>query len=197
MGQRFVNAKSAERQIKMKPRLLDRYQKEIVPKIQEKFDIKNKMAISSLEKIVVNMGVGEAVADIKVLESAVKDMGVIAGQKPIIRRSKKAISNFKLREGLPIGCKVTLRKAKMYEFLDRFVNIALPRIRDFNGVSRKSFDKAGNYTIGISDQSIFPEVELDQVQRTQGMDITFVFNHGPQEQTFEILSLLGMPFRKS
>ncbi|MDP8264342.1 MAG: 50S ribosomal protein L5 [Candidatus Aceula lacicola] len=181
----------------MKPRLLDRYQQEIVPKIQEKFDIKNKMAVSSLEKIVVNMGVGEAVADIKVLESAVKDMGIITGQKPIIRRSKKAISNFKLREGLPVGCKVTLRKFKMYEFLDRFVNIALPRIRDFNGVSRKSFDKEGNYTIGISDQSIFPEVELDQVQRTQGMDITFVFNHGPQEQTFEILSLLGMPFRKN
>jgi len=197
MGQRFVNAKSVERQTKMKPRLLDRYQQEIVPKIQEKFDIKNKMAVSSLEKIVVNMGVGEAVADIKVLESAVKDMGIITGQKPIIRRSKKAISNFKLREGLPVGCKVTLRKFKMYEFLDRFVNIALPRIRDFNGVSRKSFDKEGNYTIGISDQSIFPEVELDQVQRTQGMDITFVFNHGPQEQTFEILSLLGMPFRKN
>ena len=192
-----MNAKSVERQTKMKPRLLDRYQQEIVPKIQEKFDIKNKMAVSSLEKIVVNMGVGEAVADIKVLESAVKDMGIITGQKPIIRRSKKAISNFKLREGLPVGCKVTLRKFKMYEFLDRFVNIALPRIRDFNGVSRKSFDKEGNYTIGISDQSIFPEVELDQVQRTQGMDITFVFNHGPQEQTFEILSLLGMPFRKS
>jgi len=192
-----VNAKSVERQTKMKPRLLDRYQQEIVPKIQEKFDIKNKMAVSSLEKIVVNMGVGEAVADIKVLESAVKDMGIITGQKPIIRRSKKAISNFKLREGLPVGCKVTLRKFKMYEFLDRFVNIALPRIRDFNGVSRKSFDKEGNYTIGISDQSIFPEVELDQVQRTQGMDITFVFNHGPQEQTFEILSLLGMPFRKN
>lgn len=192
-----MNAKSVERQTKMKPRLLDRYQQEIVPKIQEKFDIKNKMAVSSLEKIVVNMGVGEAVADIKVLESAVKDMGIITGQKPIIRRSKKAISNFKLREGLPVGCKVTLRKFKMYEFLDRFVNIALPRIRDFNGVSRKSFDKEGNYTIGISDQSIFPEVELDQVQRTQGMDITFVFNHGPQEQTFEILSLLGMPFRKN
>ncbi|MDD3374888.1 MAG: 50S ribosomal protein L5 [Candidatus Omnitrophica bacterium] len=181
----------------MKPRLLDRYQQEIVPKIQEKFEIKNKMAVPCLEKIVVNMGVGEAVADIKILEAAVKDLGMIVGQKPIIRRSKKAISNFKLREGLPVGCKVTLRKFKMYEFLDRLLNIALPRIRDFNGVSRKSFDKSGNYTLGITDQSIFPEVELDQIQRVQGMDITLVFNHGPQEQTFEILTLLGMPFRKN
>lgn len=197
MEQKFVNAKSVERQIKMKPRLLDRYQQEIVPKIQEKFEIKNKMAVPCLEKIVVNMGVGEAVADIKILEAAVKDLGMIVGQKPIIRRSKKAISNFKLREGLPVGCKVTLRKFKMYEFLDRLLNIALPRIRDFNGVSRKSFDKSGNYTLGITDQSIFPEVELDQIQRVQGMDITLVFNHGPQEQTFEILTLLGMPFRKN
>jgi len=181
----------------MKPRLLDVYQQQIVPKIQDKFKVKNKMEVPSLEKIVVNMGVGEAVSDIKMLEAAMKELGIITGQKPLIRRSKKAISNFKLREGIPVGCKVTLRKAKMYEFFDRLVSIALPRIRDFNGVPAKSFDKTGNYTLGISDQTIFPEIDLDQIQRTQGMDISFVFNHGPQEQTFEILSLLGMPFRKN
>lgn len=181
----------------MKPRLLERYNNDVVPKVQEKFGIKNKMAVPRLEKIVINMGVGEAISDIHILENAVKEMGLITGQKPIIRRSKKAISNFKLRANIPVGCKVTLRKAKMYEFMDRLLNIALPRIRDFNGVSRKSFDKQGHYTLGISDQTIFPELPLDQIQRSQGMDITFVFNHGPREQTFEILTLLGMPFRKN
>lgn len=185
------------RLIKMKPRLLERYHREVVPKVQEKFGIMNKMSVPRLEKIVVNMGVGEAINDIHALENAIKEMSLIVGQKPIIRRSKKAISNFKLRANVPVGCKATLRKAKMYEFMDRLVNIALPRIRDFNGVSRKSFDQEGHYTLGISDQTIFPELPLDQVQRSQGMDITFVFNHGPQEQTFQILSLLGMPFRKN
>lgn len=180
----------------MKPRLLERFNKNVIPAMQEKFGIKNVMAIPRLQKIVINMGVGEATGDINILESAVKDLTAISGQKPIIRRSKKAISNFKLRENAPVGCKVTLRAAKMYEFLDRFVNVALPRIRDFNGVSRKSFDKEGNYTLGISDQTIFPEIQLDQIPRPQGMDISFVFNHGPQEQTEEVLSLLGMPFRK-
>lgn len=164
--------------------------------MQAKFGIKNVMAVPRLTKIVINMGVGEAMTDINILETAVKDLAAITGQKPIIRRSKKAISNFKLRENAPVGCKVTLRGNKMYEFLDRLVNVALPRIRDFNGVSRKSFDKDGNYTLGIADQTIFPENQFDQVQRTQGMDITLVFNHGPAEQTQELLSLLGMPFRK-
>ena len=181
----------------MKPRLVEKYQDEIIPKIQEKFGVKNKMAIPRLEKIVINMGVGEALNDIKILEDAMKDLTLITGQKPIIRRSRKSISNFKLREGSPVGCKVTLRSAKMYEFADRLVNVALPRIRDFNGVSKKSFDDSGNYSLGITDQSIFPEIPLDQVQRSQGMDITFVFNHGPQEQTCELLTLLGMPFRKN
>jgi large subunit ribosomal protein L5 len=155
------------------------------------------MAVPHLTKIVINMGVGEAMTDINILESAVKDLAAITGQKPIIRRSKKAISNFKLRENAPVGCKVTLRGNKMYEFLDRLVSIALPRIRDFNGVSRKSFDKDGNYSLGIVDQSIFPEIQTDQqLQRSQGMDITLVFNHGPQEHTQEVLTFLGMPFRK-
>jgi len=180
-----------------KPRLFERYKNEVVPKMQEKFGVKNSMAIPRLKKIVVNMGVGEAISDIHILENAMKELSLIVGQKPIIRRARKAISNFKLRENLPVGCKVTLRSDKMYEFMDRLVNIALPRIRDFNGVSRKSFDDDGNYTLGISDQTIFPEIPLDQISRSQGMDITFVFNHGPKEQTHEILNLLGMPFRKN
>ncbi|MDP8265517.1 MAG: 50S ribosomal protein L5 [Candidatus Aceula meridiana] len=180
----------------MKPRLLDKYKNEVVPKVQEKFGVKNSMAIPRLTKIVINMGIGEAISDIHLLENAMKELGLIVGQKPIIRRARKAISNFKLREDLPVGCKVTLRSNKMYEFMDRLVSIALPRIRDFNGVSKKSFDQGGNYTLGISDQTIFPEIPLDQITRSQGMDITFVFNHGPKEQTSEILSLLGMPFRK-
>jgi len=180
----------------MKPRLLERFNKDVVSAMGQKFGIKNAMAVPRLQKIVVNMGVGEATGDINILEAAVKDLTAISGQKPIIRRSKKAISNFKLRENAPVGCKVTLRGHKMYEFLDRFVSIALPRIRDFNGVSRTSFDKEGNYTLGISDQTIFPEIQLDQVPRPQGMDISFVFNHGPKEQTEEVLVLLGMPFRK-
>ena len=165
--------------------------------MQEKFGIKNAMAVPRLHKIVINMGVGKAIGDMKILDSAVKDLSIITGQKPIVTRARVAISNFKLREGLPIGCKVTLRRARMYEFLDRFVNVALPRIRDFNGVSRKSFDVQGNYTMGIDEQSIFPEIDTGKLLHTQGMDITFVFNKGPKEHTMELLTLLGMPFRKN
>ena len=154
------------------------------------------MAVPRLDKIVVNMGVGEATGDMKFMEEAVADLTLITGQKPLICHSKVAISNFKLRENLAIGCKVTLRRDRMYEFLDRLVNIALPRIRDFGGVPKKSFDGQGNYTLGIKDQAIFPEVEMDKMQHSQGMDITFVFNHGPQELTMEVLQLLGMPFSK-
>ena len=180
----------------MTPRLLERYRKEIIPVLQEKFAVKNAMAVPRLEKIVVNMGVGEATADIKIMDQAVSDLALITGQKPIIRRAKKAISNFKLKEGAVVGCKVTLRRAKMYEFMDRLVNAVLPRIRDFNGVPRKSFDEKGNYTLGLQEQVIFPEIELDKIHHTQGMDITFVFNHGPAEQTAELLRLFGMPFSK-
>jgi large subunit ribosomal protein L5 len=142
------------------------------------------------------MGVGKAISDIKILDAAVKDLETISGQKAAITRSKKAISNFKLREDLPIGCKVTLRRAKMYEFLDRLISIVLPRIRDFNGISRKAFDKQGNYTLGINDQSIFPEIETGKLQNTQGMDITIVFKQGNPDQNLELLTLLGMPFTK-
>lgn len=178
----------------MNPRLLDKYKNEVVPKMQEKFGIKNSMAVPRLEKIVVNMGVGEAITDQKIMDKAAEDLATITGQKPMIRRAKVAISNFKLRENIAIGCKVTLRRIRMYEFLDRLVNITLPRIRDFNGVSRKSFDREGNYTLGLKEQAIFPEIEAGRIQHTQGMDVTFVFRGGNKEQTYELLRLLGMPF---
>ena len=178
----------------MTPRLFEKYNNEVVPKMKEKFGIKNIMAVPRLEKIVVNMGVGEALNDQKIIDKAAEDLATITGQKPLIRRAKIAISNFKLRAGVPVGCKVTLRRFKMYEFLDRLVNITLPRIRDFNGVSRKSFDRDGNYTIGLKEQAIFPEIDAGRIQHTQGMDVTFVFKGGNKEQTFELLQLLGMPF---
>jgi large subunit ribosomal protein L5 len=176
--------------------LQKKYRDEVVPKLQEKFNIKNGMAVPALKKIVINMGVGEAIGDMKILDSAVGDLTSITGQKPVITKAKKAISNFKLREGLPIGCKVTLRRAKMFEFLDRLFNVTLPRIRDFNGVSKKSFDRQGNYSIGIEEQAIFPEIDSGRIKHIQGMDVTFVFNKGPKEQTSEVLELLGMPFQK-
>ena len=180
----------------MVPRLLENYRTKIIPAVQEKFSVKNPMAVPRLDKIVINMGIGEATGDLKILEKSMEDLMMIAGQKPIMRRAKIAISNFKLKEKVPIGCKVTLRRLKMYEFLDRLLNATLPRIRDFNGVPKYSFDKRGNYNLGITDHAIFPEIETGKIQRTQGMDIAFVFNKGPKEQTFEILRLLGMPFGK-
>ena len=180
----------------MVTRLQKKYQEECVVKMKEKFGIKNALAVPQLEKIVINMGVGEAIGDMKALDSAMLDLSIITGQKPAVTRSKKAISNFKLRENLPIGCKVTLRKSRMFEFLDRLVNVALPRIRDFNGVSRKSFDKQGNYNLGLSEQAIFPEVDTGKIAHVQGMDISFIFNKGPKDQTMEVLGLLGMPFTK-
>ena len=180
----------------MAVRLLEKYRKEVIPSMQQKFSIKNIMAVPRLEKIVVNMGVGEAVGDQKILDAAVQDLTTITGQKPIVTRSKEAISNFKLRANAPIGCKVTLRRAKMYEFLDRLVNVSLPRVRDFNGVSRKSFDGQGNYTVGLQDQSIFPEIDTGRITHSQGMDITFVFNQPNKDHNYEVLSLLGMPFNK-
>lgn len=180
----------------MEARLRKTYEEQIVGKIQEKFGIKNRMAVPRLEKVVINMGVGKAIGDAKILESAVKDLANITGQQPVITRAKKAISNFKLREGLSIGCKVTLRRGQMFEFVDRLFNVCLPRIRDFNGVSLKAFDQQGNYTLGITDQAIFPEIDTGKIQYQQGMDISFVFNHGPKEHTMEALSLLGMPFRR-
>lgn len=181
----------------MAPRLLQYYREKIVPQMKEQFGIKNTLAIPRLDKVVVNMGVGAAIQDVKILETAMQDMATITGQKPVIRRSKKAISNFKLRAGMPIGCKVTLRGGKMYEFLDRLINVCLPRIRDFNGTSNQSFDLQGNYSLGITDQAIFPEIETGRIARLQGMDITIVFNKGPRKYTQEVLRFFGMPFSKS
>lgn len=181
----------------MSARLQEKYKKEVVPQMQEKYKIKNPMAVPRIEKVVINMGVGEAISDVKILDRAAVDLATISGQKPAIRRAKKAISNFKLRENLPVGCKVTLRRTRMFEFIDRLVNISLPRIRDFNGVSRKAFDREGNYTLGIQDQGIFPEIDAGaRDHRIQGMDITFVIRDGNKEQNMELLRLLGMPFTK-
>jgi large subunit ribosomal protein L5 len=180
----------------MVPRLLEKYRNEIVPKMQEAFQLKNRLAVPRLEKIVVNMGVGEALQDIKILDKAMDELTLIVGQRPILRRAKKAIANFKIKQGQPVGCKVTLRRTMMYEFMDRLINIALPRIRDFRGVSADSFDKAGNYTLGITEQTIFPEIEYDRISRPQGMDITFVIkNSKSKEQAQELLRLFGMPFK--
>ncbi|MEG8946812.1 50S ribosomal protein L5 [Rosettibacter firmus] len=181
---------------KVPARLKVKYLKEIVPKLKEKLGYKNVMQVPRLEKIVINMGVGEAVQDPKVLEEAVKDLETITGQKPSIRAAKKSISNFKLREGMKIGAKVTLRRERMYEFLDRLITIALPRVRDFRGVSDKSFDGRGNYTLGIKEQIIFPEINVDKVNRILGMDITFVTTAKTDKEAYELLSAFGMPFRK-
>jgi len=178
-------------------RLEEQYCQKIVPALKDEFGLKNVMAVPRLQKIVVNMGVGKAIGDMKILDSAVADLEKITGQKPVVTLSRKAISNFKLRENIPIGCKVTLRGKKMYEFMDRLVSIALPRIKDFNGVSRKSFDNQGNYTLGLSEQAIFPEIDFGRMTYTQGMDITFVFNQGTKEQNMKLLTELGMPFRKN
>jgi len=180
----------------MIPRLLEKYRNEIAPKMVEDFGLKNIMAAPRLEKIVVNMGVGEAVQDIKILDRAMDDLALITGQKPIVRRSKKAISNFKIKERQAIGTKVTLRRRMMYEFMDRLLNVALPRIRDFRGISPDAFDEAGNFTLGLSEQGIFPEIEYDKITHTQGMDITFVIkNVKSKEQSREFLRLFGMPFK--
>jgi len=182
--------------MKTAPRLLEKYRNEIIPKMMEVFSLKNRLAVPRLEKIVVNMGVGEALQDVKILDKAMEELAVITGQKPIVRRAKKAIANFKIKQGQAIGCKVTLRRTIMYEFLDRLVNIALPRIRDFRGISPDAFDEAGNYTLGMTEQSIFPEIEYDKVSRMQGMDVTLVIrNTKNKEQSRELLKLFGMPFK--
>ncbi len=178
------------------PRLLKKYREEIVPELMNRFGYESVMQVPRLEKIVINMGIGEAARDIKLLESAMDDLAMITGQRPAIRRARKSISNFKIRRGMPVGCKVTLRRARMYEFFDRFVNIILPRLRDFRGVPLSSFDGRGNYNLGIAEQTIFPEIDLDKVSRVQGMDIAFVTTAETDEEAKALLELLGMPFRK-
>ena len=175
-------------------RLKEFYDKEVVEGMTKKFNYKNVMAVPKLSKIVINMGVGEAKDNAKVLDGAVKDLTIISGQKPIITKAKKSVAAFKLREGMPIGCKVTLRGERMYEFADRLINIALPRVRDFRGVKANSFDGRGNYTMGIKEQLIFPEIEYDKVDKIRGMDIIFVTTAETDEEGRELLRLFGMPF---
>ena len=179
----------------MTPRLKEKYMGEIAPALMKEFKYKSSMQIPKLNKIVVNIGVGEAVQDIKNLDGAVDDLTVITGQKPVIRRAKKSISNFKLRTGMPVGCKVTLRRGLMYEFLDRLLSFAIPRIRDFRGVPGRSFDGHGNYTLGIKEQIIFPEIDFDKIDRTRGMDITFVTTADKDEDAKALFRAFGMPFR--
>ena len=178
-------------------RLRERYQKEIVPRMQERFGFKNPFRVPRLVKIVINMGIGEGVADEKAIAAAVEELALIAGQKPMISRAKKSIAEFKTRKGMPIGCFVTLRGKMMYEFLDRLLNIVLPRIKDFRGLSQDSFDGHGNYTLGLEEQIVFPEVDLDRVSRVQGLDITLVTSGKSDEEAREMFKMFGMPFRAS
>lgn len=178
------------------PRLMERYAKEVVPALMKKFQYTNSMMVPRLEKVSINIGVGEATQDPKLLEAAVRELEAITGQKVVVTKSKKAISNFKLREGLAIGCRVTLRRHKMYEFLDRFISVALPRVRDFRGVPDKSFDGHGNYTFGVKEQIIFPEIDVDKVTRITGMDVTIVTTAPTDVEAYELLKELGMPFVK-
>ena len=177
-------------------RLKEIYNNEIAGKMQEKFGYKNVMQIPKIDKIVLNMGVGEAKDNAKSLENAVKDMETISGQKPVITKAKKSIANFKIREGLNIGCKVTLRGDKMYDFLDRLVNLALPRVRDFRGVNPNAFDGRGDYALGIKEQIIFPEIEYDKIDKVRGMDVIIVTTAKTDEEARELLTLFGMPFSK-
>jgi large subunit ribosomal protein L5 len=180
----------------MTPRLLERYKKEIVPQIMQKFGYKNPMQVPRLSKIVINMGVGIGATDIKILEAAMANLVAITGQKPVIRRAKKSISNFKLKQNAPIACMVTLRRSRMYEFLDRLISIAIPRIKDFRGLSKSSFDHDGNYTLGLTEQLIFPEVDYDSVVKVQGMNVTIVTNAKNRETALELLKQFGVPFRE-
>ena len=177
-------------------RLNQKYNDEIVKKLMEKFNYSSVMECPKLVKIVINMGVGDAIANPKALEEAVSEMTAIAGQKPVVTKAKKSIANFKLREGMPIGCKVTLRGERMYEFLDKLVSIALPRVRDFHGVNGNAFDGRGNYTLGVKEQLIFPEINFDQVKKVRGMDIVIVTTANTDEEGRTLLTLMGMPFRK-
>ena len=177
-------------------RLKDMYKNEIIDAMTKKFEYKNVMEVPKLDKIVINMGVGEAKDNAKVLDAAVKDLETITGQKVVLTRAKNSVANFKIREGMPIGCKVTLRGEKMYEFLDRLVNLALPRVRDFRGVNPNAFDGRGNYALGIKEQIIFPEIEYDKVDKVRGMDVIFVTTANTDEEARELLRLFGMPFKK-
>ena len=171
------------------------YETEVVPRLNEKFKYTNPMQVPRLEKIILNIGLGEAINNIKILDSAAEELKMIAGQKPVITRAKKSIAAFKLREGMPIGCKVTLRKKKMYDFFNKLVNVALPRVRDFRGISGKAMDGQGNYTLGVKEQIIFPEIDYDKIDKIKGLNITVVTSAKTDDEGRELLKLMGMPFR--
>lgn len=179
----------------MTPRLLEKYRKEVVPELTKIMGYKNALQAPRLKKVVVNMGVGEAIQDVKMLEKSMEELAMITGQKPLMTRSKKAIANFKIRQGQPIGCRVTLRRQRMYEFLDRLISVALPRIRDFRGLNPESLDSDGNFSLGITEQAIFSEVDADKINRVQGMDITLVIDSRSKKESLELLKLLGFPFK--
>ena len=194
-GESATFARSESDTEAVSPRFQERYVKEIIPALTKQFGFKNPMQVPRIEKVVVNMGLGAAVSNPKIIDTAVIELTALTGQKPIVTRSRKAIASFKLRAGLPIGAVVTLRRARMWEFLDRLITIALPRTRDFRGVSRKAFDGQGNYTLGLKEQIIFPEIEFDKVDKIKGMNITFVTTAQTDEEAKELLGSLGMPFR--
>ena len=179
------------------PRLLTRYREEIMDKLQKEFEISSMMAIPRLEKIVLNMGMGEAITNIKVLDNAVAELALIAGQQPTITRARKSIAAFKVREGMPIGCRVSLRGVRMWDFLDRLITVALPRVRDFRGVPRRSFDGRGNYTLGVQDHLIFPDIDYSKVDKSKGMNVTIVTSAPTDEQALYLLQELGMPFARA
>ncbi len=183
--------------VKYTPRLADKYSKDVIPALMKKFAYKTVMQAPKLEKICINRGVNGAVTDKKLVDIAVEELNMITGQKAVPTMSKKDISNFKLRKGMPIGARVTLRGEKMYEFLDRLVSVALPRVRDFKGISDKAFDGRGNYTLGVTEQIIFPEIDIDKVNKITGLDITFVTTAGTNEEAYELLKELGMPFKNA
>ncbi len=186
----------SENKEKYEPRLQRLYEEEIVPEMMRRFGYTNRMAVPRIEKVVVNMGVGKATQDRKLLDSACKDLATITGQKALITRGRKSVSGFKLRQGMPIGCKVTVRGERMYDFLDRLISIALPRIRDFRGLNPGGFDGHGNYTLGLGEQIVFPEIDIDKVENVQGMHITLAISKSSDEESFALLDLMGMPFRK-
>lgn len=177
------------------PRLKDKYRNDVVQAMMQKFSYKNVMQVPKLEKVIINMGLGEAIQNSKIIDAAVGDLMIITGQKPVVTKAKKSIAAFKLREGMSVGAKVTLRGERMYEFVDKLFNIALPRVRDFRGISPKSFDGRGNYSMGVREQLIFPEIEYDKIDKVRGMDIIFVTSAKTDEEARELLKLMGMPFR--
>ncbi len=181
--------------VEYQPRLAVQYETKVVDALKKRFDYKNAMQVPRLRRIVVNMGLGDAVGNPKLIDAAVNELTALTGQKPVVTRAKKSIAGFKLREGMPIGVMVTLRRERMWEFMDRLVSLALPRVRDFRGISRKAFDGAGNYTLGLKEQTVFPEIDFDKVDSTRGMNITFVTTAETNEEGRELLAQLGMPFR--